>query len=116
MPYRDQATVQSWVDEFARTEPPKTEISVLEKEFTAGPESGMVIISLRTASTVTYVQPVIRDGEPRWMVTFEARAESFDLDARGVGALADDLSVLARLVEFLQQKTDAILAERNLTA
>ena len=112
MPYRDQATVQSWVEEFARTEPLTTEVSVLEKDFTAGPESGMVVVSLRTASTVTYIQPVHEDGVPHWVVTFEARDQSFDLDAAGLGALAHDLAVLARLVEFLQVKTDAVLAAR----
>jgi hypothetical protein len=112
MPYRDQATVQSWVDEFARTEALTTDVSVLEKDFTAGPESGMVVVSLRTASTVTYVQPVIEDGVPHWIVTFEPRDEPLDLDARGVTHLAHDLAVLARLVDYLQLKTDQVLASR----
>jgi hypothetical protein len=32
-------------------------VSVLEKDFTPGPDSGLVVISLRNASTVTYIQP-----------------------------------------------------------
>lgn len=109
MPYRDQATVRSWVDEFTRAEPLATDVSVLERDFTAGPESGIVVVSLRTASTVTYVQPVIEDGAPHWLVTFEARQESFDLDGAGVAALAHDLGTLARLIDFLQLKTDQVL-------
>ena len=110
MPYRDQATVRSWVEEFSGRQPLTTDVTVLEKEFTAGPESGMVVVSLRTASTVTYIQPVIDDGVPHWVVTFEARPDSFDLDSVGVAALAHDLGALACLLDFLQLKTDAALA------
>ena len=75
MPYRDQATVESWVDEFRHLQPLVTDVSVLEKDFTAGPDSGLVVVSLRTASTVTYIQPVVQDGHPTWVVTFEPRSE-----------------------------------------
>lgn len=113
MPYRDQATVESWVDAFRREESLVTDVSVLEKDFTAGPDSGLVVVSLRTASTVTYIQPVIDEGVPRWVVTFEPRHEGFDLDSEGVAALSHDLATLARLCEFLQQKTDDILAAQR---
>lgn len=107
MPYRDRATVQSWVSEFAdRRAGVSPDISVLEKDFVAGPDSGLVVVSLRTASTVTYVQPVIQRGEPRWVVTFEPRSEAFDLDAVGVAQLSTDLGELADLCAFLQLKTD----------
>lgn len=109
MPYRDRVTVEGWVDEFRRQQPVETRIAVLEKDFTAGPDSGLVVVSLRTASTVTYIQPVITDGAPRWTVTFEPRSEGFDLDSAGVAALSHDLGTLAQLCEFLQDKTDEIL-------
>ncbi|WP_425837147.1 protein-L-isoaspartate carboxylmethyltransferase [Microbacterium sp. PA5] len=112
MPYRDQATVEGWVDEFRQQENLETAVSVLEKDFTAGPDSGLVVVSLRTASTVTYIQPVVRDGVPTWVVTFEPRHDGFDLDSDGVAALSHDLGTLARLCEFLQRKTDEILASR----
>jgi hypothetical protein len=98
------------VEEFTSREQVPTYVNVLEKEFTAGPNSGLVVVSLRTASTVTYVQPVIENDAPHWLVTFEARDESFDLDGAGVAALAHDLGTLARLIDFLQLKTDEILA------
>ncbi|CAI9387032.1 protein-L-isoaspartate carboxylmethyltransferase [Microbacterium sp. T2.11-28] len=112
MPYRDQATVEGWVDEFRQQENLETAVSVLEKDFTAGPDSGLVVVSLRTASTVTYIQPVVRDGVPTWVVTFEPRHDGFDLDSDGVAALSHDLGTLARLCEFLQRKTDEILSSR----
>jgi hypothetical protein len=112
MPYRDQATVTAWVKEFTSGGglDDAITVSVLDKDFTAGPDSGLVVVSLRTASTLTYIHPVIRDDGPRWVVTFEARAESFDLDAEGVACLAADLAAVARLCEHLQSKTDAVVA------
>ena len=108
MPYRDQATVQGWVREFLDSNAIiPAEVSVVDKDFTAGPNSGLVVVSLSNASTVTYIQPVIREGAPRWLVTFEARGESFDLDAAGVARLAGDLTTIAHMCEHLQSKTDA---------
>jgi hypothetical protein len=114
MPYRDRATVASWLDEFRASNPEvETEVSVLDQDFTAGPDSGLVVVSLRHASTVTYIQPAIRDDAPVWIVTFEARSESFDLDAPGVSRLAHDLTAIARICEFLQAKTDAAVAAKR---
>ena len=108
MPYRDQATVQGWVREFLDSNAIiPAEVSVVDKDFTAGPNSGLVVVSLSNASTVTYIQPVIREGSPCWLVTFEARGESFDLDSAGVARLAGDLTTIARMCEHLQSKTDA---------
>jgi len=108
MPYRDQATVEGWVSEFLESNrDTPAEVSVVDKDFTAGPDSGLVVVSLRNASTVTYIQPVVREGVPQWVVTFEARGESFDLDFAGVGRLAADLATIARMCENLQIKTDA---------
>lgn len=109
MPYRDQATVESWVDQFRLEDVLATSVSVLEKDFTAGPDSGIVVVGLRTASTVTFIEPIIEDGTPTWVVTFEPRHEGFNLDAGGVAALSQDLATLARLCEFLQRKTDEAL-------
>jgi hypothetical protein len=108
MPYRDQATVDGWVREFLDTNADThAEVSVLDKDFTAGPDSGLVVVSLRNASTVTYIHPVIRDDAPHWLVTFEARRESFDLDFAGVAQLSADLSLISRMCKHLQMKTDA---------
>lgn len=114
MPYRDQATVKTWVADILAANPDiDTEISVLDKNFVAGPDSGLVAVSLRHASTVTYIQAVIRDDRPTWVVTFEARSDAFDLDAEGVERLSDDLATIARLCAALQDKTDAAVATRQ---
>jgi hypothetical protein len=111
MPYRNQATVQSWIDDYISARPDQAaDVTVLEKNFTSGPESGLVVVSLSNATTVTYIQPVVDDEGPRWVVTFEPRADAFDLDAAGVGRLAADLATIAGLCGFLQMRTDAALA------
>lgn len=113
MPYRDQATVNSWVRDFlAEHEEEAPQISVLEKDFTAGPDSGMVVVTLSNASTMTYIHAVAPDGSPRWVVTFEGRSETFDLDGPGVARLANDLAILAALCDFLQVRTDAAISAR----
>jgi len=114
MPYRNQATVQSWVRDYLADNPTSTSlVTVLEKDFTPGPDSGLVVVGLSNTSTVTYIQPTIIDSQPRWMVTFEARADSFDLDADGVARLADDLAAIAKLCSYLQLRTNRALSETS---
>ncbi|SIT86903.1 protein-L-isoaspartate carboxylmethyltransferase [Microbacterium sp. RU33B] len=113
MPYRDQATVNAWVRDFLAANPDiHSEISVLEKDYVSGPESGLVAVAMRHASTVTYIQAVVRDDHPTWIVTFEARPDSFDLDAVGVSRLAEELSTIARIALFLQDQTDLVVEQR----
>ncbi|TQJ30102.1 hypothetical protein FBY39_0547 [Microbacterium sp. SLBN-146] len=90
----------------------KADVSVLEMDIDAGHDSGLVAVSLRNASTLTYIQPITDSGVPRWIVTFESRSESFDLDAVGVTRLAEDLAAIGRLCTYLQQKTDEAVAQR----
>lgn len=111
MPYRSQATVQAWVDDYLTARPEHTAaVTVLEKDYTPGPESGLVVVALRNASTVTYIQATVADDLPRWVVTFEARSEAFDLDAEGVARLAADLAAVAALCSYLQERTDDAVA------
>ncbi|WP_336630884.1 MULTISPECIES: protein-L-isoaspartate carboxylmethyltransferase [unclassified Microbacterium] len=110
MPYRNQATVQAWVDDYLAARPEQgAAVTVLEKDFTPGPESGLVVVGLRNASTITYMQPTVVEGLPCWMVTFEARSDAFDLDAAGVARLSSDLAAVAALCEYLQHRTDAAI-------
>lgn len=111
MPYRNQATVQGWVDDYLEANPTQQDrISVLERDFTPGPDSGLVVVSLSRASTVTYVQAIVQDDFPRWLVTFEPRAEAIDLDAAGVANLSADLAALAGLCAYLQERTVEAMA------
>ena len=111
MPFRNKATVQGWVDEYLVEHPDYSRtIAVLEKDFTPGPESGMVVVSLSNASTVTYIQAAVDESGPHWLVTFEPRSDGFDLDAAGVKRLSDDLAAIAGLCDYLQTRTEAAMA------
>ena len=53
MPYRNQETVASWVRDYLEDRNvDASSVSVLEKEFTPGPDSGLVVVALSNASTV----------------------------------------------------------------
>ena len=111
MPYRSWATVQGWVDDYIVAHPTVSNVvSVLEKDFTPGPDSGLVVISLRNATTVTYIQPLVDVRGPRWLVTFEPRADAFDLDAEGVARLSADLAVVSDICGYLQERTEQAMA------
>lgn len=113
MPYRDHATVEAWVKEFFASCPGMSaDVTVLEMDIESGNDSGLVAVSLRNASTLTYIQPVTRSGTPRWVVTFESRSDSFDLDGAGVTRLAEDLAAIGRLCTYLQEKTDEAVTRR----
>ncbi|WCD93550.1 protein-L-isoaspartate carboxylmethyltransferase [Microbacterium sp. nov. GSS16] len=110
MPYRDRTTVESWVDEYIESHSADSlGVAVLDKNFEAGPDSGIVVVTLRTASTITFLHPEIRRGSPIWIVTFEERNETLDLDDVALRQLAEDLTALTELRTFLQRKTDAVV-------
>lgn len=113
MPYRNKATVQGWVDDYLAHHPERTgSVTVLEKDFTPGPESGMVVVALRNVSTITYIQAGVDETGPHWLVTFEPRTEGFDMDAAGVAQLSEDLLVVAGLCDYLQVRTDEAMAAK----
>lgn len=110
MPYRDRTAVESWVNEYTQSHSADSlGIAVLDKNFQAGPNSGIVVVTLRSASTITFLHPEIRQGVPTWVVTFEGRNETLDLDHDALRQLAEDVAALADLRSFLQEKTDAAL-------
>lgn len=109
VPHRDRSTVAAWIAEFdAGFAQPDLGVTILEQDVESG-DSSLVVVQLRTATTVTYIQPVVTD-RPRWTVTFEARDHDMHLDAREVARLAEDLTRLSALITFLQRKTDEVLA------
>ncbi|WP_313355617.1 protein-L-isoaspartate carboxylmethyltransferase [Microbacterium sp.] len=102
--------MESWVNEYTQAHSEDSlGIAVLDKNFEAGPNSGIVVVTLRSASTITFLHPEIRRGLPTWVVTFEGRNETLDLDQEGLRQLAEDVAALADLRSFLQEKTDAVL-------
>lgn len=110
MPYRDRTTVERWVNEYVVSHSADSlGVAVLDNNFQSGPNSGMVVVTLRSASTITLLHPEIRKGMPTWVVTFEARNASVDMDDADLRLLADDIARLAELRSYLQQKTDEVV-------
>lgn len=109
MPYRDRATVSAWIDDFTQTTMYETTVTVLEQDGASSADSGLVVVELRTAGTVTYIHPVVRE-RPTWIVTFEARDYDVDLDAGGVAKLLADVQTVYDLCNYLQQRTDDAVA------
>lgn len=109
MPHRDRATVEVWVAEWrARNDLDRVEITVLE-DYVPGENSAVVVATLRSASTITYLRPVMSDGHPLWVATFDPRDELTVLDHSGLRVLAEDMAVLGDLLSHLQNRTDAAL-------
>ena len=110
MPYRDRTTVERWVNEYIVSHSADSPgVAVLDKNFEAGPDSGLVVVTLRSVNTITFLHPEIREGAPVWIVTFEARSGSSDMDDEALRLLAADIAALAELRTFLQQKTDEVV-------
>lgn len=106
MPHRDQATVSAWVREFSELgHAMGTSVDVLPHEEEAG-DTGLIVVRLREASTVTYLHTVTRETV-KWVVVFEAREDAMELDAAAISQLAADLALVSALCGFLQAKTDA---------
>ncbi|MEV7632663.1 protein-L-isoaspartate carboxylmethyltransferase [Microbacterium sp. NPDC089318] len=109
MPYRDRTTVERWVNEYIVSHSADSlGVAVLDNNFQSGPNSGMVVVTLRSATTITLLHPEIRRGMPIWVVTFEGREGSIDMDDADLRLLADDIARLAELRSYLQEKTDAV--------
>jgi len=80
VPYRNRATVESWLNDWLVQQGLGTEITVLDDSFEPGENSAVVVVSLRGAPTITHLRPVPRDGAPCWVATFEPRDELIELD------------------------------------
>lgn len=109
MPFRSQRTLDSWLAEFRdQGHPVAGSLKVMEQDGHEGANTGLVGVRLANASTVTYIQPE-RPYAVKWVVTLEARDEALVLDAGAVRALADELSVVAALCDFLEAKSSAFI-------
>ena len=111
MPFRSLTTLRAWVDEFAELGhvPPGT-LKVIQQDGGDGANTGLVAVRFENASTLGYVQPE-RAGSITWMVTLEPRESALTIDAASVRDLADELTRLSALCDFLQEKSVAFIGE-----
>ncbi|MCI9858919.1 hypothetical protein [Microbacterium proteolyticum] len=86
-----------------------SEIRLLGQEDETDPDSGLIVVDLSGAKTVTYLQPVT-GGDGAWKATMEARDATIELDAVELVNLGNEVVVLAALVSFLEVRSKALLA------
>ena len=105
MSFRRISTLESWLDEFRRTQgAPSGQVRVIPQDGAERSDTGLVVVELSHAPTVTYLQPDATDPS-RWVVTMESREDVVVLDAAQMRALAADLETVGRLCAFLEQKS-----------
>lgn len=109
MPFRRIETLKSWVAEFeAQNSVGASDIRVIPQDGAEGADTGLVAMRLPNSPTEIYIEPPTRKGE-QWMVTFEPREDYVRLGAVEVQTIAVEMSMLARLCAFLQEKSDEFL-------
>jgi len=105
MPFRSQRTLETWLAEFReRGHDVAGSLKVMRQDGDGGADTGLVGVQLANASTVTYIQPQAAYAV-KWVVTMEPREEPVILDSDGVRLLANELSVVAALCDFLEAKS-----------
>lgn len=112
MPFRSIETLESWVAEFEKQNSAGASvIRVIPQDGGGGADTGLVGMRLPNSPTEIYIEPPTQRGE-EWTVTFEPREDYVRLGAVAVQMIAVEMTKLARLCEFLQQKSDEFM--RNL--
>ncbi|MGN7969344.1 hypothetical protein [Microbacterium sp. 22296] len=113
MPIRsllDKDLLEDWLAQFRRLGYlTGSEIRLLEQDDETDPDSGLIVVDLSGAKTVTYLQP-IAGGDGAWKATMEARDTTIELDAVELVNLGNEVVVLAALVSFLEVRSRALLA------
>jgi hypothetical protein len=107
MTFRDLATLERWVAEFEELGYPiDGHVRVVPQDGDDGADTGLVAASLRSVSTVLYIQPK-QVGSAEWCVTFEPRDSAASMDAATVLAMANELAAISTLCSFLQGKASS---------
>lgn len=105
MPFRNLATLESWIAEFRDLGYETAgSVKVIVQDGDDGADTGLVGVRLAYASTAVYLQPAT-DARGRWEATMEPRDEAVVLDAAGLLRLSSELAVLSALCTFLQTKS-----------
>lgn len=109
MPFRSKEVLESWLAEYRPESAPSGPriaeyADVAVQDGSDGSDTGLVVISLRNATTDVYMQPVAL-GDPRWEVTFAARDRDLALSTEDVVALSAELAAAAELCSYLERRS-----------
>ncbi|MDR5699192.1 hypothetical protein [Agromyces aerolatus] len=111
MAFRSLHTLETWLEEFGTLGYPiGAEIKVMQQDGASGANTGLVGVTLTSASTDTYIQPEAV-GSSRWVVTFEPRDSAVVLDPAGLLHLSSELATISALCAFLQAKSAEFAGE-----
>lgn len=106
MPFRSIAILQSWVQEFEQRSPASSgTIRVIPQDGEGGADTGLVAMRIRNSPTEIYIEPP-GPSESEWSIVFEPREQPVRLGSSAVQAMGEEVSRLAFLCAFLQQKSD----------
>ena len=104
MPFRNLETLESWLDEFRQLGYPTAGVMrVMVQDGDGGIDTGLVGVRLEHGSASVYIQPTTQRGS-HWVATFEPRDNAVDLDASQLRFVSSELTTVAALCEFLEQK------------
>ena len=103
MPYRTQAVLQDWLDEF-RAEGHEVHAHVALQDGSDGRDTGLVIVRLVNATTEMFMQP-IAPGDYHWEITLQARPHDSVIAPDQLDELSAELQRAADLCRFLQEKS-----------
>lgn len=113
MPVREllsKDTLELWLGEFrALGYLTGSDMRVLQQQDDAAPDTGLIVVDLSNAATITYLQPIDGSGGA-WKATMEARDATIELGAVDLLNLGNEVNVLAALCAFLETKSKALLA------
>lgn len=103
MPYRTQAVLQNWLEEF-RSGGHEVHGHVALQDGSDGADTGLVIVRLMNATTEMFMQPVA-PGDQRWEITLQARANDVVVTPEQLEELSAELQRAAALCRFLREKS-----------
>ena len=112
MPFRTLAILQSWVNEFEeRGVSGLSSVRVIPQDGSEGADTGLVAVEVPDSPTVIYIEPPPRGSGLEWTITFEPRENTVTRGARAVARMSEEVAGLAALCMFLQERSEAFLAD-----
>lgn len=111
MPFHSLRTIDGWLDEYRSAHGDASgALRIVTQDGEDGANTGLVVIALANAPTVTYIQPAEGD-ETKWVVTMEPREASVTLSSTEVRDLAESLRMVSDLCRFLEEKSRGFVGD-----
>lgn len=104
-PRRSREILAGWVDDFvAAGNAHGAALDVIVQDADDDGDTGLVIMRLRKAEAIVYMQPR-GTNDPLWEMTLTGRPEDVTMNPYDLGSLGAELVVAANLCTFLQYRS-----------